>query len=339
MAMITNNILLKSIYLTCCLLFLSSCATEIEQREQLEQPTTGQTVVFGHVDMIIDGEAQEWGFSWAGTKSCCLLILPPDSNHAMTYQINDDGMFYLSLNPGEYQLLGFRFQKDTKSRVGTINGTFNVPADSEAIYIGNITIKMVKGRYKTIVQDDTADPINKYKTKFPQRSGQVITSLLELPDRIGKFDRVIHECNSHWGVDCSDNFNGVTPLSPTVTTQHLMAGKQPFPEIDNLTPTFSWKPAGRSGISYDLIIYEVATYDFGAGVEQTMQGRMVLYEENLLSTTFHLKTPLKQKTRYYWSVRLRDQNTISRWSTYSHFGFYIFYSTSGFGQWFAFSTP
>lgn len=333
------NIILKNLFLICCLLFLFSCATQIEQREELEKPTLGESVIFGHVDVFVDGEAQEWGFSWSGDRTCCLLILPPDSNHAMTYQINDDGMFYLSLNPGEYQLLGFRFQKGSEWTVGRIGGTFTVPDESEAMYIGNITIKMVKGRYITIVQDDTADPINKYKTKFPQRSGQIKTSLLELPDRIGKFERIIHECNSLWGVDCGDNFSGVTPLTPEVTKQHLMAGKQPFPEIDSLTPTFSWKPAGKPGINYDLIIYEVATYSFGGGVEQTMKGRMVLYEENLSSASYQLKTPLKEKTRYYWSVRFRDQNTISRWSTFSHFGFYVFYMTSGYGQWFAFSTP
>jgi hypothetical protein len=333
------NIILKSLYLICCLLFLNSCATETEQREQLEQPTTGQSVVFGHVDVIVDGKVQEWGFSWTGDRSCCLMILPPDSSLATTYKINDDGMFYISLNPGEYQLLGFRFQKDTAWKVGRIDGTFNVPDEQEATYIGNITIQMVQGRHVTIVKDDSKEPINKYKTKFPQRSGQVTTSLLQLPDAIGNFEHILHECNNIWGVDCSDNFSGVTPLSPEVTTQSQMFGEQAFPETDSLMPKFSWKSAEKSGISYDLIIYEAATYSLTGRDEHTMKGRVVLYEENLSSSSYQLKTPLKEKTKYYWSVRLRDQDTISRWSTFSHFGFYVFYMTSGYGQWFAFSTP
>ena len=271
-----------------CLFVLSACETQTVQREQLEQPTTGQSVVFGHADVIVDGKVKEWGLGWTGIKSCCLLLLPPTSNKTMTYQINDDGMFYFSLNPGEYQLLGFRFQKDAASLVGGIGGVFTVPEESQAIYIGNISIDMVKGAYITRVEDDIADSLNKYKAKYPQQSDQVMTSLLQLPDKIGKFDSMPHECNDHWGVDCSGDFRGVTPLSPDVKTHSLLPNKQPFPQVNNLKPKFSWKPAQKAGITYDLIIYAAATYGIGVGSEQTMKGRLVLYEENIASPSYQL---------------------------------------------------
>ena len=178
-----------------------------------------------------------------------------------------------------------------------------------------------------------------YKTKFPNQPGQIATNLIQLPDRIGNYTHIAGQCSERWGVDCGENFKGVTPLSPEVSTQTLIPGKQPFPEIDSLTPRFSWKPAGKQGVSYDLIIYEAATYSYTGTDDGIMQGRMVLYEEGIKSPSFQLKMPLKEKTKYYWSVRLREGNVISPWSTYSHFGFYVFYMTSGYGQWFTFSTP
>jgi len=301
--------------------------------EDVEQPAAGQSIVFGHVDVVIDGKVQEWGYGWTGVTSCCLMILPPESSQAITYKLDEDGIFYWNLGPGDYQLLGFRYQKGTASQVGVVGGSFTVPDASEAVYIGNIRINMMKGRYVTIVEDKADELIAAYKAEFPGRKGDVRVALLELPDKIGNFSGIVHECSDIWGVDCSGNFRGITPLTPVVEANQ-------FVETDSLVPVFSWKAAGARGISYDLIVYEVATYSIPGGIgNQKIKGRMIIYEEDIVETTYKLETPLKEDTKYYWSVRLRDGDVVSRWSTYSHFGFYVFYMTSGYGQWFGFSTP
>jgi hypothetical protein len=299
----------------------------------VEQPVADQSVVFGHVDVTVDGKIQEWGYGWTGMTSCCLMILPPDSDQAITYRIDEDGIFYWNLAPGDYQLLGFRYQKGNASQVGVVGGEFTVPEDSEAVYIGNIKIDMMKGRYVTVVEDKTDELVAAYKAEFPGRPGDVTIALLKLPDKIGNFSGVVHECSDVWGVDCSGKYRGITPLTPAVETNQ-------FIKTDTLLPVFSWEPADREGASYDLIVYEVAKYSTPGGLSnQMMKGRMVVYEEDIADPSYRLKSPLKEDTKYYWSVRLRDGDVVSRWSTYSHFGFYVFYTTSGYGQWFGFSTP
>ena len=324
----------KFIYLFLCIVLLSACEAPYMQQKDVEQPTMGQSVVFGHADVVVDGKIQEWGYGWTGVKSCCLLILPPESTKAITYKLDEDGIFYWSLNPGEYQILGFRFQKGTESRIGRVGATFTVPENTEAVYIGDVTIEMKGRRSRAVVKDNSSAMRATYKSKFSDQPGQVTTSLLQLPDRIGTYDRIISECSDHWVVDCSEDYKGVTPLSPKVVTKQ-------FSQTESLMPRFSWKPAGSSGVSYDLIVYEAATYSYVGTDDGIMLGRMVVYEENIQTPNYQLKTPLKKKTKYFWSVRLRDEEEewVSRWSTYSHFGFYVFYMTSGYGQWFAFSTP
>jgi hypothetical protein len=324
----------RYIHLFSLLLFLSviaGCETAGTVKD-VEQPVTGQSIVFGHVDVVIDGEIQEWGYGWSGVVSCCLMILPPDSNQAITYKIDEDGIFYWSLEPGEYQLLGFRFQKGTSSQVGIVGGRFTVPEDTDAMYIGNITINMMKGRYITVVEDNSKELVASYKSKFPDHTDHITTALLQLPDKLGNFSSVTNECSERWGVDCTGKYRGITPLTPSVATNK-------FIQTDSLTPVFSWQAAENKDVSYDLVIYDVANYSFSGIDERQMKGRMIAYEENISEPGFKLKTPLKENTKYYWSVRLRDGDVVSRWSTYSHFGFYVFYATSGYGQWFGFSTP
>jgi len=301
--------------------------------QDVEQPEVGKSVVFGHVDVLVEGEIQKWGIGWTSSKYGYLIILPPDSNQAITYKIDDDGIFYWNFAPGEYQLLGFHYQKGNSYKVGIIGGSFSVPENTEAVYIGHVKINMVKGRYNTIVEDKLDELATSYKARFPGSTGGITQSLLQPPGKLGNFSGIVHECSEKWNVDCSGEFSGITPLTPVVETNQ-------FIQTDTLTPVFSWKSAGNTEASYDLIVYEAAEYSKpGALINQMIKGRMVVYEEDLTEPTYKLKTPLKTDTKYYWSVRLRDGDLVSRWSSYSHSGFYVFYTASGYGQWFSFRTP
>jgi hypothetical protein len=329
---------IRWISIVSCLLLLISCGAN-PYKEELEKPEAGESVVFGHVDVIVDGKKQEMGQGWTGVVSCCLIILPEDSTNAVSNQINKDGMFYLSLKPGNYQLLGFRLQQGSSRRVGRIDASFTVPESQAAVYIGNITIEMRGGRYSTKVENQITTPKNAYQAKYPERTGTIATSLIKFTTRIGSYSGVAGICGSRWGIDCEGDFQGVVPMSPNGDVEQ-------FPTINSLTPTFSWKPVKGENISYDLIIFDAATYrfpvDIGTSAEQTMKGHMVLYKEDIQNSHYKLEKPLKPKTRYFWSVRLRDQNNdiVSGWSTHSHRTFIPFvYMSSGYGAWFTFSTP
>ena len=102
----------------------------------LPEPKAGESIVFGHVTFILDGKVQKWG--WTGSKACCLIILPDDSNETVSSGVKDDGMFYLALKPGGYRVLAFRYQQESRRRVGRIDASFTVPEGAAAVYIGNI---------------------------------------------------------------------------------------------------------------------------------------------------------------------------------------------------------
>jgi hypothetical protein len=61
----------------------------------------------------------------------------------------------------------------------------------------------------------------------------------------------------------------------------------------------------------------------------------VSYAEGLKEPRYAPKTPLEPGRRYQWSVRLRDGDTVSSWSTTG----YNWIVRTGYGQYFAFETP
>ena len=94
------------------------------------------------------------------------------------------------------------------------------------------------------------------------------------------------------------------------------------------------------GVSYDVAIWEAAAYRVPSKlVSNYIPGPLALYEENLVAPELALAKPLKPKTKYFWSVRFRDGDSVSSWSRAGHFTFMLVAWTSGSGQWFAFETP
>lgn len=98
-----------------------------------------------------------------------------------------------------------------------------------------------------------------------------------------------------------------------------------FPTIGSLTPEFRWKPCPKQGVSYDFVLYEAATYSFDQMTPLYMRGRVAAYEEGLVEARWQPDTPLKPDTRYFWSVRMREGDPVSHWSTQSHSTFLLVY--------------
>ena len=288
-------------------------------------------IVFGSVEVWSDDKQETWGTDWLGHSGFYLMILPPDTDEAITYRLDKDGMFFWALEPGEYTLLGYLWLDGGLQRTGGIDTTFEVPAVGGDVYLGTIIFREI-GPFLLPLFEDRFDVIAaQYDVKFPERRGTTVKRVLELADPVGSFAATREECDEAWNIECDKRYKGVTPISPKVT-------QSGFPTIESLIPEFRWKPCPKQGVSYDFVLYEAATYSFDQAIPRYMRGRLAAYEEGLTEARWQPDTPLKPDTRYFWSVRMREGDTVSHWSTQSHSTFLLIYASWGSGQWFQFKT-
>ena len=312
-------------------LLLWGCTTAPTVRD-VEEVAPDTHIAFGSVEVWVDGEQETWGTKWTGHSNFYLIVLPVDSNEAFSYKLDDDGIFYWALQPGEYTILGYHWQHLQTTKSGRIGRSFVVPESDGDVYLG--TIKFTGNAYFLIpMLEDRFDRIaGLYDAKFPARKGTSVKNLLQPAQQVGSFANILGPCDDAWRIECDKRFDGVTPISPTVA-------QSGFAEVHSLTPEFSWKGCSKRDVSYDLIVYEAATYSIGGAlIPLYMRGNVVVYEENLTETRWKSTIPFKPDTRYIWSVRLREGDTVSAWSTQSHSTFLLVYASSGWGQWFQFKT-
>lgn len=289
-------------------------------------------IAFGTASVYINGKRQKWGFRWTGETHFYLLILPEQADQAISYDLSTNGDFYWPLNPGRYLLLGYHWQKGTEQRRGDIRAEFTVPSTGEDVYIGDIEFRGNEYVLGEFIKDRFDEASSQLAARFPSRQKTPIKQVMTISDSPGRVATILPPCHETWHIECADNFSGVTALSPQVRSSG-------FTDVGTLTPKFSWKGSTRSDVSYDLIIYEAVKYTTTGVVDNFAPGRMTYYVEDLSVTSWRPPEELRSGTKYYWSVRLRDGDSVSRWSTHSHFTFLVFASSSGFGQWFQFETP
>ena len=124
---------------------------------------------------------------------------------------------------------------------------------------------------------------------------------------------------------CATKFSGVSVVEPEIGNT-----------VKDLQPLIKWEQSSRADVTYDVIIYE------GLKVKssnQRMVGKMVYYRENLPDTQHKVEETLKPSQDYYWSVRVRQGNTVSSWSLYNYFAFYGVGYSAGSNLPFLFKTP
>jgi hypothetical protein len=299
---------------------------------RVEEISADTPLAFGNAEVIIDGERQKWGMGWSGESHFYLLILPENDNRAISYDLKNEGDFYWPLAAGRYELLGYHWQKGTEQRRGEIRAEFVIPDTGEDVYLGSLKFLGSKYVIGTVLVDEYDDARARFDARFATRPATAAKGLMTFVESPGTVSEVLPPCHESWQIECTDRYHGVSPVTPEVTTSG-------FTDVDSLLPAFSWKGSGRSDVTYDLIIYEAATYSISGVVDTHAPGRLAEYAEGLTATTWRPAEPLKPATKFYWSVRMRDGEKVSRWSTYSHFTFMLIASSSGFGQWFQFETP
>lgn len=311
-------------------LCLVSCAPF--QIKDVQAPIPGRGIVFGRLELVVDGKPLQW--KSLGEKmgsEARILIFPSGSTKVMTYIVKGDGSFYWTLEPGDYTILGFELLKAGRVRGGRIGATFTVSERTKSIYIGNLKVVMEKGRYVVLIEDGYSAAVESFKNRFP-KAQEPVKSVALSEGKTGSYRSMRYVCAEDWGIKCTKSYQGVTPLTPDLSSSA-------FPEIDSLLPTFEWEPSSQDDVSYDLVVYEAVSYSRTPMHIEHMPGRLVAYEEDINEAKFSLKKPLQPKSKYFWSVRLRRNDVVSNWSQFSYFKFYIVAWTSGSGQWFTFATP
>ncbi len=93
------------------------------------------------------------------------------------------------------------------------------------------------------------------------------------------------------------------------------------PRVNSLRPTFVWSPISSGKVCYDLAIWESVE-------NKRIKGRMIYYQECITNNKHQIETELRPNRYYYWSVRIRDGEKASQWSTYS--SYYFFAAVSNF---------
>lgn len=313
-------------------LLLAGCATAPSMQD-VDIVTADTRIVYGSVDVFsAKGKLHDWGVGWTGHNYFYVTILPAGSTEAITYRLDDDGMFYWALEPGDYSLLGYYWQKDQTWRTGRFGADFTVPAAGADQYLGSIELRSIRVGLVPIVKDRYDEMAARYGAKFPQRKGTSVSKLIEMPGELGTVADYRHQCHDAWGIECTDRFSGVTPVSPECK-------KTGFPVTPGLQPTFRWQASSRDEVTYDLVLYEAASYSVGAAIKNSyMRGHRVAYVEGLDTPSWTPESALRPDTRYFWSVRMREGDTVSGWSTQSHFTFALIAWSSGSGNWFQFRT-
>jgi hypothetical protein len=329
--------------------------------ERVEAPVEGKNIVFGRVDVQSSNRPSEWSGSCADK---IYLVCPDDfevwvvrsgSRELTSHRLAGDGSFYWTLAPGAYSLLGWEWQtfkagtffegSKSRTRSGRIGGQFTVPADKNTVYLGTIEIQLSDSRYRSRVLDDHDVATRRLHEKFPTVETEPAASLVRLQgDPVTA--RLVSICDPRWGLECLKEIHGVTPVSPASRALE-------FAPVGSLQPTLEWRPAAGANVTYDVMVYEALPHTGswqpamlaaqpGWMSTRYVQGALVDSATGLREPWYALKAPLQPNSKYFWTVRLRDGEAVSDWSTLSFGGFsflvFIQGMSSGSGWPFSFST-
>jgi hypothetical protein len=314
---------------------LASCGTQptAPVDEQAATAAAGYGRAFGRVAFVDNGEERDTSTSLLPDDRLTVFVREKRTGQMEYMDIEGDGHFLWPLRAGEYVIVAYQYRKGSARRSQRIWTTFSVPGPGQAVYIGDLRIVSSKGRSGFAIQDRYADALTRNEAHLRQSSMVAARGLMQREARLGTYRHVTGICTQQWGVLCDDHFRGVQPLRPD-------GSGQGFPAAESLTPVLEWKPSSKPGVTYDVAVYESLTFAYGfTGSAPRILGERVAYAEGLKEPRYTLATPLLPDRNYQWSVRLRDGDVVSTWSTTSHFLFLVVAWSRGSGQMFGFSTP
>jgi len=325
--------LLSAVPVLLVALLINGCVDTASVRPDVAQ-AAGKVNVVGRLRVLHDGKDNQWSLF----RPARIYIARDGMGEAISQELmRSDGLFFLPLEPGEYMFVGASFNNPNSwtegqlARTSRVGARFIVPRDAESVYIGTIKIEAVKTGYINSVLDEYEAAMEAYQEKYPGALKSSL-ALMRPEQRIGSYEMMQNACSADWGVNCTGKYAGVTPVYPPVESNN-------FPVVNDLQPTFRWEPSARDEVLYDLVLYRVVSHSpFGIG-GRYLPGRVVEYQQGLPKPSYRPTKPLKPNEKYFWSVRLRRDGIVSKWSRFSYLNFMIFAYTSGHSSWFGFTTP
>jgi hypothetical protein len=321
--------------LVAAMLLLAACAEmpRAPADEAAATPAAGYGRAFGRIQYLDEGKELTWSASlFADTLTVFVRSASTGQMHYMN--LEGDGSFYWPLPAGEYAILGYQLYRSVSNArsTGRLMTTFSVPQPGQAVYIGELRIETGKSRYRFGVLDRYAGTLQRVEARLADGKFPAAKGLMRLEPQPGSYKRVTGICARSWGLECDSNYQGVRPLEPE-------GAARGFPVAKDLTPLLAWKPSTRPEVTYDVAIYESLAFNYGAmGSVKGLRGTLVAYAEGLREPRYSAAA-LEPGKRYEWTVRVRDGDTVSSWSTTSYNFFAVVAWGRGSGQYFGLETP
>jgi len=293
-------------------LLLVSASVVSQVVEDVTEIGPDTRIVYGSIQVFKNGKLLKWRFG----NLFHLMFLHEDSNNVVAYKLSgtEDGAYFIALQPGRYSRLGYHWNDSTGFVLtDEINGEFVVPETGPDIYIGSMEVHFDKDEGRWFDLDDRFDRLSAlFDQQFPERKGTSVKKLLERSRQLGDFAYALDSCDPYWGIECVKRWRGAVPLTPSSNVDG-----EYFNEVRFLRPKFSWEPSPREDISYDFALYKAAPYYLGFrfGNQGYMRGSLVDYQEDIKEPQWTAEHSLERDTSYYWSVRYRDGDTVSTWSS------------------------
>jgi hypothetical protein len=161
----------------------SSCyatSSSLDLREQTSVPS-GETVVFGRVNVIMDDKPVTWGYTFMGRQDpgmFRILVQFDATPQVLSHGLTDNGVFVWHLPPDGYTIAGFNYHVGTSGR---IMAQFRVPQGISLLYIGTLEIRMKNYiSYRMVVVDESDEAKRDLKSRFPELQGDVVKALMKL---------------------------------------------------------------------------------------------------------------------------------------------------------------
>jgi hypothetical protein len=316
------------------ILLLAGCGATAPVDEKDAGVEAGYGRAFGRLSFTHDGREPPASTLW-NTTTLTLFVRHQGSRRIQYMEIAPDGAFLWPLERGDYVIIGFQLASRgaaTSTRTGRVMGSFSVARAGQAVYVGDLLVQAAQAGTRMQVFDRYAMALERVGARLAEAKQTPEKGLLRLEAPPGRYRRVRDICGGAWAIECDANYRGVQPLAPEGTAWNYAA-------TADRAPLLEWKPGTRSGITYDVAVYEALDFMFGAsGGVRSLRGELVAYAEALQEPRYR-PAPLEPGKRYEWSVRLRDGDTVSTWSSTSYSFFALVAAKSASGQYFGFETP
>lgn len=289
---------------------------------------------FGRVIYVEDGKEHA---DWGPAAPLTLYVQSNASGQIQPLNVESQGAFFWPLQAGEYLVVGYvavTVGGSSRRLSGRLWATFSVPRPREAVYVGDVRIEQRGLHSRVSILDKYSEAAKKEEGRITAASLQVSKGLMRQEVAPTNYRWIVDVCSSAlWGLECGRFTRGVEPLEP-----HGTGTGTGFSVTQDLLPVLRWKASSRAGITYDIEIYESLSFpqtEFGN--PRWLRGARIVHEEGLSEPRYTPASPLKPGMRYEWTVRLRNGDTVSTWSTGGSVGWFAVDIRSG--SYFVFFTP